>query len=878
MMSDSSPSVAWPDKGRSAFAAIASLAVCQAPTFVCICDAQLRPRFLNAAGRTMVGLRLDTSIADYDLLDFFTPRHRVIVEALGLPAILRGEGHWTEDLCMRGLTDPSHETEVRWSAFALHSEGGELMGAAAFTTDISARKQAERALHDQRMLLDSLLDNLPVGVGIYDRHGGLVRSNQRLRDYSGLAHLSSREPATSSQWHSYDGDNQPIRPECYPGARALRGESVVPGIDFLYDDAKDAPQRWLRVSAVPFSREGDGVDQAMVVVQDVDDLKRAAERIEAASAVLASQSRFLDATFSSIPDFVYAFDRQRRFAYANAAMLVLFGISADEMLGKTFADLGYPVDLEERLNRHIDRVLQDGATVQDEVFYRSPTGQAAYFSLLWGPVRGEDGSVELVVGVSRDTSERRAFEEKLRTGEARLRAATDLVGLGVYSWDPATGVLDWDERLRAMWGLPPDAAVDMETYEAGIHPDDLARVRSAIIACVDPAGDGRYGIEYRVRGRDDGITRHIATSGQTTFAHGRAFSFIGAAIDVTAQRRVEAAIRASEAQFRSFAAHSSNLIWIGDPRAGTIVYRSAAYERIWGQSCGDAPISVAEWMKDVHSDDRQQVDHALATVAAGEVALFEYRIVRPVDGAIRWLRDTSFPIPDETGVVTTIGGITEDLTQEDVRQVYVVSARPDEARRLAGFVRAIGYRVRTFGSASAFLDMAPVLAPGCVLVDLRKARDDGLSIPRELKARSLTLPTIVLDSLGAGVAAAVAAMKAGAADYVIETSEADLIATLGNAMAERQGAIRPTTPDDNASARVGRLTPRERDVLVGLVEGGTNKSIAQKLGISPRTVELHRAQVMNRLNASNLTELLQIALAAGVAPSIGEGRNQRRTP
>ena len=876
MASDSLPSVDWHDNGGSAFAAMASLAVCQAPSFVCICDAQLRPRFLNAAGRTMVGLPRHTNVAAYELLDFFTPRHRVIVEAVGLPAMLRGEGHWAEDLCFRDLTDPARVTDVRWSAFALRDEGGELVGVASFTTDIPpARKQAELALRDQQMLLASLLDNLPVGVGIYDRHGGLVRSNQRLRDYAGLTHLPSRERATSWQWRSYDADKQPIRSDAYPGARALRGESVVPGVDFLYE-AKDAPPLWLRVSAVPFSREGDGVDQAIVVVQDVDDLKRATERIEAASAVLASQSRFLDATLSSIPDLVYAFDRQRRFAYANAAMLALFGISADEMLGKTFADLGYPVDLADRLNGHIDRVLQDGATVEDEVFYRSPTGHAAYFSLLWGPVHADDGSVELVVGVSRDTSERRAFEEELGKSEARLRAATDLVGLGIYSWDPATGLLDWDVRLRAMWGLPPDAAVDMEVYEAGIHPDDLDRVRSAIAACGDPAGDGRYGIEYRVRGRDDGITRHIATSGRTTFVQGRAVNFIGAAIDVTAQRKVEAAIRASEAQFRSFAAHSSNLIWIGDPKAGTIIYRSAAYERIWGLPRGETPTLLTEWMKDVHPDDRQQVEHALASVASGEVELFEYRIVRPADRAVRWLRDTSFPIPDETGAVTRIGGITEDLTQEDIRQVYVVSARLDEARRLAGLVRTLGYRARTFGSGSAFLDMAPVLAPGCVLVDLRKARDEGLSIPRELKARSLTLPTIALDAPGAGVTAAVAAMRAGAVDYVIETSEADLIATLATSMAECHGAIRPTTRDDNAGARVGRLTSRERDVLVGLVEGGTNKSIAQKLGISPRTVELHRAQVMNRLNASNLTELLQTALAAGVAPSTGDSRHHRR--
>ena len=576
----------------------------------------------------------------------------------------------------------------------------------------------------------------------------------------------------------------------------------------------------------------------------------------------------LEATLSSIPDFVYAFDPQRRFAYANSAMAAAFGLSADEMVGKTFAELGYPAEMAERLNGYIDTILRDGVTVKEErVFYRTLTGYTGYFDFVWGPVHGADGSVELVVGVTRDISERHTIEEELRRSEARLRAATELVGLGIYSWDPITNALGWDERVRGMWGLPPDAAVDMDVCEAGIHPDDLARVQEAIGASVDPAGDGRYDIEYRVIGRDDGVTRHIATFGRTTFADGRAVGFIGAAIDVSAQRRAEAAIRASEAQFRSFAEHSSNLIWIAEPAAGKIVYRSAAFERIWGVPCDEAPTALAEWMEVVHPDDRNQVERALATVGAGEVAQYEYRIVRPADGKIRWLRDTSFPIPDENGEVTRIGGIAEDLTPEDGVQVYLVSPRAVAARRLAGMVRAAGYRARIFVSATAFLDVAQVLAPGCVLVDLRKARSDGLSIPRELKARAVGLPTIALGGPAADVTAAVAAMKAGAIDYLTATDEASLRIALANAMAECHGSGQLETPDLTASAKVARLKPREREVLLGLVEGGTNKTIGRALGISPRTVEVHRAQVMKSLNASNLTELLRIALAAGIAPS-----------
>lgn len=748
----------------------------------------------------------------------------------------------------------------------------------ASTSENSARGQAERELRDQQKLLASVLDNLPLGVGVYDQAGTLIHSNERMREYAGVSRLPSREPDASRRWRGYDGGNRPIEPSDYPGARALRGEAVTPGIDFLYGQG-DRPERWMRVSAIPFRREDDDRTEAIVVVQDVDDLKRAAERVQAAGAAVAAQSRFLEAALSSIPDFVYAFDPKRRFAYANSATLGLFGLSAEEMLGKTFADLDYPADLADRLNAHIDRVLKDGDTVEDEVYYSSPTGYAAYFDFHWGPVRAEDGSVELVVGVSRDTSERHGIEEAWRRSEARLRAATELAGLGIYSWNPVTGALEWDDRIRAMWGLPPGAEPTMELFEAGIHPDDLPRVRRAIAECADPAGDGRYVIEYRLVGHDGGGTRHVSTYGRTIFSEGRAVDFIGAAIDVTEHRRNEAAIRASETQFRSFADNSSSLIWIADPALRAIVYFNAAFEKIRGVPSPDPPVSFAEWLAGVHPDDRQQVERALAAVGDGEVAELEYRIVRPGDGAVRSLRDTRFPIPDAQGAASRIGGITRDLTREDVHQAYIVSGRAAEARRLAAAVSAEGCNARTFASASEFLDVAPVLAPGCVLVDLRKGRDEGLSITRELKARSIPLPAIALDGPGAKIDSAVAAMKAGAVDYVMLANEASLRPALAKAMAECLGTVRPmTTLKENADARIARLTRREREVLVGLVDGGTNKSIGKKLGISPRTVELHRAQVMHRLDASSLTDLLHAALSAGISPTAGAGRNEPRSP
>ena len=473
------------------------------------------------------------------------------------------------------------------------------------------------------------------------------------------------------------------------------------------------------------------------------------------------------------------------------------------------------------------------------------------------------GTRSPLVGVPETDALKRATDA-LKRSEARLRAANEMVGLALYAWNPQTDTLEWDDDLRALWGLRPGEPVDRSAFEAGIHPEDRSRVREAIAACVDPAGDGRYALEYRVIGRD-GVERWLATAGRTTFAHGRPVDFIGAVVDISERKRSEAVIRESEARFRSFAQHSTNLLWIVDPGAGVVEYRSPAYEQIWGEPRGDATLHLDQWFAHVHPDDLARVRRALRSVQNGDVAQVEYRINRPGDGEVRWLRHTSFPIRDSGGEVIRIGGIAEDLTRHDGKQVYIVGS--SEERRLARLTRELGLRVRTFPRTEEFLDMAAFLAPGCVLIDLRRAKPDVASIAIELRARSIPLKAIVIGPDDGDVATAVEAMKSGAADYLQPpVTDGALRAALASITADKR-----TPPveaaSDEAAARIARLSTREREVLNGLVEGGTNKTIAIKLAISPRTVELHRAQIMAKLDATNLAELLQLALTAGLRPS-----------
>ena len=150
-----------------------------------------------------------------------------------------------------------------------------------------------------------------------------------------------------------------------------------------------------------------------------------------------------------------------------------------------------------------------------------------------------DGKACGLVGAVREITVEKHAEQRLRESAARLQAAVDLVKLGRYAWNPQTNELQWDDTLRAMWGLPAGSGVDYGVWRSCVHPDDLARAEAAIQQCTDPRGDGLYDIEYRVIGKMDGLERRIATRGQTNFENGAPVSFYGVALDVTDRKRIE---------------------------------------------------------------------------------------------------------------------------------------------------------------------------------------------------------------------------------------------------------------------------------------------------------------------------------------------------
>ena len=172
--------------------------------------------------------------------------------------------------------------------------------------------------------------------------------------------------------------------------------------------------------------------------------------------------------------------------------------------------------------------------------------------------------------------------------------------------------------------------------------------------------------------------------------------------------------------------------------------------------------------------------------------------------------------------------------------------------------------VKTYESASAFLDVATGIKSGCIITDLRMPEIDGIELLRRLKKLKINIPIIVITGHG-DVPLAVEAMKIGAIDFLEKPFDDEvMLASIRSALDRQEQDNRRQAERAEIESRLAALSNRERDVLEGLVAGRANKQIAFDLGISPRTVEIYRANLMTKMQASSLSNLVRMALVAGI--------------
>jgi two-component system response regulator FixJ len=197
--------------------------------------------------------------------------------------------------------------------------------------------------------------------------------------------------------------------------------------------------------------------------------------------------------------------------------------------------------------------------------------------------------------------------------------------------------------------------------------------------------------------------------------------------------------------------------------------------------------------------------------------------------------------------------------------IHVIDDDADVRKAMAFLLSTAGYAVRVHESATAFLAQLDGVQAGCIVSDVRMPGIDGLELQRRLKASGVRLPLIIMTG-HADVPLAVEAMKAGAVDFIEKPfGDEVMLRAIERALETWRNASSENQESSAILARAATLSEREREVLSGVLAGNANKTIAYDLDISPRTVEVHRANVMSKMGAKSLSELVRMAMKAGLA-------------
>ncbi|MGJ4859715.1 response regulator FixJ [Labrys sp. KB_33_2] len=196
-------------------------------------------------------------------------------------------------------------------------------------------------------------------------------------------------------------------------------------------------------------------------------------------------------------------------------------------------------------------------------------------------------------------------------------------------------------------------------------------------------------------------------------------------------------------------------------------------------------------------------------------------------------------------------------------RVFIIDDDAAVRDSLAFLLSASGFSVTVFETAGRFLGALPQLGFGCVITDIRMPEIDGIELLRRLNSAAVHLPVVVMTGHG-DVPLAVEAMKLGAMDFLEKPFEDErLVNVLHTAFEQSTRATKVATDTRELAARLASLSPRERQVMNGLVAGLSNKMIAKDYDISPRTVEVYRANVMTKMQAGSISELVKLAIRSG---------------
>lgn len=511
----------------------------------------------------------------------------------------------------------------------------------------------------------AILNTLPAQLAVLDGSGRIVSVNEPWRQFARNNGLRQQDYGLGQDYLSLcdraaaDGSEEGrLAGECLRAVLAGQRGS------FTLEYPCHAPhqQRWFMLRAMPMEDvPGGGV---VVMHIDITEKKKDAEELQRLAEATGRRERLFSTMLSSITDLTYATDRQGRVLYANTPTLRLWGLTLPEALGRTVHGIGYPQHLADRVQAQIERVFQTGRPLLDETGFPGPDGELGYYEYIFAPAFAPDGSVEFMVGCSREITARKHSEQALRQSVARFQTLASAMPQIVWAANELGEWVYLNEQWTDYTGRSRHDAHGTAWLEQ-VHPDDRQGMSATYAAALRSGQD--FSIEARLL-RQDGSSRWCLMRGVPVREEaGRVAQWIGTCTDIdelkTAELRVSKANRELQRQrteLRTLFDLVPAMVWFKDTQ-GRILQLNSRAAASAGLSVQEA---VGRNVAELHPQNAPayaQEDREIVRTHRPILGKLE-RIVDET-GTERWFQSDKVPFHDEDGTVRGIMVMKQDITE-----------------------------------------------------------------------------------------------------------------------------------------------------------------------------------------------------------------------
>ncbi|MEO8271439.1 MAG: PAS domain-containing protein, partial [Aureliella sp.] len=442
------------------------------------------------------------------------------------------------------------------------------------------RRAQDQLRHSEATKQADILNALPAHLALLDTQGNIISVNEAWRQFADANLLTSPEHAVGMNYlgicDQARGDDSSEAHQVAAGVRAvLDGEAKSFSIEYPCHSPTEA--RWFLLTVTPLA--SDRPNGAVVMHLNITDRKLAAAAFEALSEKTDRRERMLTTMLSNLQDFAYIYDRAGCFLFANKTLLDLWGLTLDSVVGKNFYELGYPDDLARRLQQEVQDVFGTGKSITGETPYDSPTGVQGFYEYIFSPAFGGDGTVEFVVGSTRDITKRKKAEAALQISQKQVRDIIDGMGPSMFVGllTPQGILVEVNQSPLTAAGLKAENVLGKpfdETPWWSQSPAVQRQLREAIVRAAHGEAS-RY--DVRTHGADNQVIDIDFSLQPLRDETGEVTFLIPSANVITERKLAETALRETELRLVHAMRMAQLVAWEYDPATGFFTFNENYY-------------------------------------------------------------------------------------------------------------------------------------------------------------------------------------------------------------------------------------------------------------------------------------------------------------